>query len=482
MSVKATSDSGTNRTITDSWPEPTTLQRDLPAVQRFDENLLPESLRPYCLDAAERMEVPPDFTAIPTVVALSGAVARRVQIQPRAIDDTWKVTPNLWGGIVALSGRMKSASIEVGLRPLRTVEREWARQHAAALAEYNKAPKDERGDEPPKLKRVLANDATYEALHELHADNPAGILVCRDELTGWLAQLDQKGREGERAFYLTGSEGHLPYTVDRISRGSIPLPACCLCVLGGLQPQKLSTYLVGSLGKPQNNDGLTQRLQLLVYPDFCEDYNYVDRLPNRDAAEIVDCIFSELAEGDPDNPMLLRFSPEAQDAIVSWHLPFERMVRSGKLHDVLTSHFAKFKSLVPSLALLFELADSIFYGRKLESVSYESTERAIAWAPYIVSHAQRIYAPVLQNDRERAIKLAEKLKCGRLTSPFTVRDVYSKNWELLNTSDVVHQAATYLVQAGWLREERVGTTEKGGRPSIVYHVNPRLRFEEHLRA
>ncbi len=473
--------SGPNSRADDPWPDPTTLQRELPHVQPFDKNLLPESLRPYCLDAAERMEVPLDFIAIPTVVALSGSVGRRAQIQPKAKDHTWKVTPNLWGGIVALSGRMKSSAIEVGLRPLRAVEREWVKQQTAALAEYNKTPNAERGDDAPKLKRVLANDATYQVLQELHADNSAGLLVCRDELTGWLAQLDQQGREGERGFYLTGWDGNLPYQVDRVGRGSIPLPACCISVLGGLQPQKLSTYLVGSLSKPQNNDGLTPRFQLIVYPDFSEDYNYVDRLPDSDAGEIVNCIFSELAEGDSGNPTLLRFSPEAQDAFVSWHVPFERTVRGGKLHDVLTAHLAKYKSLVPSLALIFELADSVFCSRKLESVSQEQTERAISWTPYLASHTRRIYAPVLQGDLERALKLAEKIKSGQLTSPFTARDVYNNNWELLNSSDLVHQAAAHLVQAGWLREERVGPTEKGGRPTFVYHVNPRIRFEQHLR-
>ena len=34
---------------------------------------------------------------------------------------------------------------------------------------------------------------------------------------------------------------------------------------------------------------------------------------------------------------------------------------------------------------------------KPESVSYEQTERAIAWTPYLASHA-RIYAPVLPGE------------------------------------------------------------------------------------
>jgi hypothetical protein len=52
-------------------------------------------------------------------------------------------------------------------------------------------------------------------------DNPSGVLVIRDELSGWLATLDKPGREGERGFFLSAWNGDTGYTMDRIGRGSI---------------------------------------------------------------------------------------------------------------------------------------------------------------------------------------------------------------------------------------------------------------------
>ena len=77
----------------------------------------------------------------------------------------------------------------------------------------------------PKKKRLITQDATFECLHQVMADNPAGIFVIRDELTGWLASLDRQGREGERAFYLSAWNGDTPHTIDRIGRGSISVDA-----------------------------------------------------------------------------------------------------------------------------------------------------------------------------------------------------------------------------------------------------------------
>ena len=56
-------------------------------------------------------------------------------------------------------------------------------------------------------------------------ENPAGILVIRDELTGWLSQSDRAGRECERAFCLQAWNGDTGHTIDRIGRGTIHVPA-----------------------------------------------------------------------------------------------------------------------------------------------------------------------------------------------------------------------------------------------------------------
>jgi hypothetical protein len=93
----------------------------------------------------------------------------------------------------------------------------------------------------------VVNDATFEALHQTMNENPAGVLVIRDELTGWWSQLGRAGREGERAFCLQAWNGDTSHTIDRIGRGTIWVPHCCMSMLGGIQPGRLRSYLVDAL-------------------------------------------------------------------------------------------------------------------------------------------------------------------------------------------------------------------------------------------
>ena len=140
---------------------------------------------------------------------------------------------------------MKTPALQALTRILNRIQAGWHAEHADAMRQYaqekeefdlrlaawrdefKKAAKRGRptparplGEpEKPQLRRLLVNDATFEAMHETMAANPAGILVVRDELTGWLAQLDKPGREGERAFCLQAWNGDTPFTLDRIGRG-----------------------------------------------------------------------------------------------------------------------------------------------------------------------------------------------------------------------------------------------------------------------
>lgn len=195
---------------------------------------------------------------------------RRAVIEPKANDVDWLVTPNLWGGVIAPPGQLKSPLIDAVCAPVEAIQTDWERAYEAEMEDYamenkkhelrvraweqkfiqheknpHKYPSPAHpGDGPPKpvFRRIIVNDATQEKLHEILSENPCGVLVVRDELTGWLAQLDKPGWEDARAFYLSAWNGNSTFTVDRIGRGTIHAPIC-VSMLGGIQPARLRSYL-----------------------------------------------------------------------------------------------------------------------------------------------------------------------------------------------------------------------------------------------
>ena len=477
------------------WSEPELLGLDLPPVAPFDSGLLPSSLRPMVIDVAERMQVSLDLPAVASIAALGGVVGRRAMIRPKREDTTWVVVPNLWGGVVAPPGAMKSPVLAAMMAPIRAIEASWREQDRAALAEFEtireKAeldqqawreayraaqragrelpPKPSSEHEQPTERRLLCSDATFESLHRLLAENPGGMFLLRDELAGWLAGLEQRGREQERAFALETWNGDFAFVVDRIGRGRVHVEHCCLSIFGGIQPARIRSYLSEALQNGPLSDGLIQRFGLLVWPDERLEWQYVDREPDRLAMQRASEVYRSLASLDPANPLVLNFDPDAQLLFREWISDLERRIRSRELSPAMQAHFSKYRKLMPALALLLALADG-----NRNAVALPYAQQAAAWTEYLESHALRLYSSECSRTRSASITLGTRLCAGwrRQEGWFTLRDVYRPQWSGLSTPEEAQAAAGELESLGWVKRQQV--QRKVGRAAERYIINPKL--------
>src|SRR5262249_21625592 len=95
----------------------------------------------------------------------------------------------------------------------------------------------------PRERRYIVNDATGENLGELRNHTPNGLLLFRDDLSGFLRLMDRPGLENDRAFFCEAWNGGGAYIYDRLGRGTLRIEAACISILGGIQPGPLYTYL-----------------------------------------------------------------------------------------------------------------------------------------------------------------------------------------------------------------------------------------------
>jgi len=479
----------------DLSPKPKPLPTALPDVDEFDLALLPDQLHGWVDDIADRMQCPLDFPGVAGLLALSTLVGRRAVIFPKQYDN-WQVVPNLWGAIIGRPGLMKTPAIGEAKRMLDRLEIEAKEVHEAEMMEYEARQKvakvagkeaDRRiakaiknkddahlialdavkggTEEPPGRIRYLTNDTTVEKLGEILADNPDGVMVYRDELVGLLTSLDREDRAGARQFFLEAWNGDQRFSYDRIGRGTIDIESACITVFGGIQPGPLRNYMASASKGGSGDDGLIQRFQLLVWPDVKGDWINVDRMPNTAARDRVWHLFNRINQIDRRDG--LRFDPEAQEVFNEWRTSLEERLRGDSLSPVLEAHFAKYRSLIPSLALLSHLVDD----PDGETVSVLHLTRALAWSEYLDSHAKRVYSQQLAPDMAAAIELSAHIQQGDLQSPFSERDVYRNHWRGLDR-EATRQAVRVLVDYDHLINLDVDT---GGRPTTIYQINPHLR-------
>ena len=337
-------------------------------------------------------------------------------------------------------------------------------------------------EELDRPRRFFTSDATPEALGKLLMDNPAGVLIYRDELVGLLRSLDKQGREGARQFFLEAWNGLGHFKDDRIGREGLDVKDPCISIFGSIQPGPFSHYIEQVRDDGVGDDGFMPRLQLLVWPDWDQEPKVVDEKPEASAYEKTLGMFRRLStinsggktigkldRGENNTKRFLHFDDLAQEAYYAWSLKLEKEIRARDEHQEIKEHKSKYRSLMPKLAAIFHLIKG-----QSTPVDPDSLERAIRFCDYLESHARRCYFTGNSLEEIAACHLAKHLKAGDLKDGFTVRDVRRKGWAGLTRQKTIEKAIEILVDKYWL-DEIPAKRGAPGCPTTRFSINRNVK-------
>lgn len=480
--------------------DPKPLPAPFTKVDAFDPETLPESIRDYVIDIADRQRCPVDFVAVVAVCGLSAVLGNKIHAMPKQHDD-WKVTPNLWGAIIGRPSAMKTPAMNAALEPLSRIESAAVKDYELAKKEYavnqklselnesfakNEAKKHLKSNQhdkakeslrnasfdepPPTRKRLIVNDSSVEKLGELLNENPNGLILVRDELSGWLSRMAKEEFQSERAFYLECYNGGGSFIYDRIGRGTIDIKNLTLSVIGGIQPSRINPLVRDSV-RGVCDDGLIQRLQMAVWPNDTESWEWVDRAPDEAARTRYNEAFNTVYALGFDESFGLRFTNESQELFIKWMEEIQAIARSDDTHPALESHLLKMPETIASLALIFEILDG-----SRDSIGLEATAKALEWADYLKSHAERLYSAATNHGLAGAHLILKRL--NKLKNEFTARDVQRKGWAGLSEPREIEDALLCLVDYGHLTRCEIPSTALGGRSSIIHIKHKKYSTEE----
>jgi putative DNA primase/helicase len=491
------------------WDDPEPLPDPLVSVMPYQSDLLPPEIGDAVSDIAERMQCPPDFPAASMLVALAAVVGCQIGIRPRRYDD-WLVVPNLWGCVVGRPSLKKSPAIGHAEKRIRAIEARERERMASELEQFRvdellaeAAVKSIRqdiarayksGDEgearrlalelktleeaaPPVPRRIITTDSTIEKIGEMLNKYPNGMMLWVDELVGWMRGLDRQDMAGVRQQFLTLWNGVGRLNIDRVGRGETVVEYPCLSLFGCATPGGIGDYVAAALRGGRGDDGLIQRLQILVWPDSPKEYRQVDRWPDSPARDRLVAVFEALADLDVDSfaerdqfddggiPWL-RFDADGQAIFDRWDAEIQNRIRSADLHEAFESHLTKYASLVPSVALVIHLAMG---GRG--PVSGDAAAMAVRWAEYLESHAARLYSIAVAPERRLTKPLLMRLIDWPKDKPIRVRDIVRNCWSGLDCEESVAPVMELLADAGWVRA--VPIRPPSGRPTVNFVLHPR---------
>jgi len=356
------------------WPEPdpSLVRAEAIPAPSWPTEVLPPFWQTWTSAAAEGAGAPQAFVATALLAAAGAAIGNSRWASPWA---SWREPPAIFAALIGRPSSGKSPALDVVQDLLTYAEAEenadWPerrRQHQSALAEAKErrtvweaevktavrerlAPPDlPAGAEEPKpeqRRRLFTTDSTVEKAARLSEPNPRGLILLRDELSGWLAGMDRYSGTagGDRPFWLQAFGGRA-WTQDRVKDPEpILIPHLLWSILGTVQPDRVASLMTAG-----DDDGLTARF-LFCWPDPLPPRRPSCRADTAGARRAI-LRLRRLPWQDSPEPLVIPLAPGAITAMGEWRLQVAAL--EAEASGLMLSWIGKLPGLAVRLGLILE--------------------------------------------------------------------------------------------------------------------------------
>jgi hypothetical protein len=411
---------------------------------QFPIEIFPQEIQHYLQECSTKLDSNIEFMGVSMLWLISVIIGNAYEIE---VKRGWIENGVVWIAVVGKAGIGKTPSINNVIFPLMKLNSKEIKrfiQETEKYLYYESLSKKEKDEYPevlkPKKTQFIANDITLEALVDLHQESDNAVGVFKDELAGWLKDMNKYRAGSDLEFWLSCWSGK-SVSMNRKTAKSSFVEKPFIPVLGGIQPSIFNAFST----EENKENGFMDRM-LLSFPDATvENYNdeeldynlikwYSDSIQR--FFEVVRLNLQRNEDGDII-PFRVVFSPDAKQ---EWKRIFNKITshqNNDDENEYLKSMYPKQKSYIPRFALLINCFDSVYNDDvKVNSIAKSSILKAEKLSDYFIQTAKKIkYESKEINDLKTVSKKAEttvdKLKAIFKSDPEFNR---SKVAELLGVS------------------------------------------------
>lgn len=364
----------------------------------FPLEIFPKEIQFYISECATKLDSNIDYMGVSLLWLISVCIGNSMEIK---VKNGWNENGVLWIAIVGKAGIGKTPSINNIIFPLQKMNSKEIKKYINESETFNfysslsKKEKEEFPEVfPPKKTQFIANDITLEALVDLHQESDNAVGVFKDELAGWLKDMNKYRAGSDLEFWLSCWSGK-SVSMNRKTAKSSFVEKPFIPVLGGIQPN-----IFNSFSTEENKDNGFMDRMLLSFPvATVDDYNENEldfdtiKWYSETIRKFYDDMKAILKRNDEQDiePLVVNFS---KDAKVEWKRIFNKITTSQNNEDeneYLKSMYPKQKSYIPRFALLLNAFHGYFDNDlDIKEIHLDNILRAEKLSDYFVMTAKKI--------------------------------------------------------------------------------------------
>ena len=364
----------------------------------FPIDIFPEPIQSYILECNSKLDSNVDYMGCSLLWLISVSIGNAIEIE---VKRGWNENATLWISLVGKAGIGKTPSINNVIFPLQKVNSREIKNYYKELEKfeyYDNLSKKEKEEsievQKPIKKQFIANDITLEALVDLHQESDNAVGVFKDELAGWLKDMNKYRAGSDLEFWLSCWSGK-SVSLNRLTRKGSFVEKPFIPVLGGIQPSILNSFYT----EENKDNGFMDRM-LLSFPDSkIELYN-----ENELEYELLEwykdnmiCFYDTIKtviQRDKDNnieSLTAKFDSEAK---IEWMRIFNEISNfqnDDNENEYLKSMYPKQKSYIPRFALIIHVFNEFFSsGGNTLLINKESILKAEKLSKYFIATAKKV--------------------------------------------------------------------------------------------
>lgn len=369
----------------------------VPDPDAFPVNVFPESVQELIYELQQGADYYPDFVSIAILAAYATCNGNKIKLR---VKNSWIAPSVFWFIALGAPGTKKTHPIKTILKPLIDSDKASKKAYDAEMEDYEAS--DKKGKKPKFLQTVM-QDYTIESLHLVHSINPRGICLYKDEIKGFLNDMNKYkagGKGSDEQFWLE-SFNNSDYYVNRVSREPLLISNINIQLIGTIQPDVLEEVIADYSGNGLVDRFLFTRAETKVYPISERDIN--PEILEKWNANISSLLsHPDMWYADERDTKII----DIPEALKPQYFAFDEWLTSIQNDESETTqirgYISKLKSYHPRFILILTLMDMFADGLEAE-ITNEIMNRAERITKYFLSTARAVFAESEENRENKAV-------------------------------------------------------------------------------
>ena len=337
-----------------------------------------------------------DFLAVAALYSFATLCGNSFKLR---VKNGWVAPSIFWFVAVGETGTMKTHPLKYITKPLSSIDMKQKHQYDIEMEEWHA---NEKKGKKPNFKQIQVNDYTLEALHDVCMYNKRGIGLFRDEIVGFLKDMNKYRKGSDEEFWLE-SYNNGNYIVNRVTKDVMAIENVCINILGSIQPEVLS-----GIAKEREGNGLIERFLFTMSE---ENIHHL-----KDAEIPIEWetwwdttlkAFNSYCQLIENKGTIVEMNKECFQELQKYDILFTQMQLSDNEAAKIKNYISKIKTYMPRFVLLLSVVDGFMDGT-LPYVRIEHITNAYEICTYFINSAKSVF---MQADSASEIKsVGEHLK------------------------------------------------------------------------